>query len=80
MRKGQRSWEGLLGPNSRNKANMAKVKNLNLAIIASATLKAVLCVLLQSNAMLMMLMKIQQAILRRCNIQTATTPRALSFR
>ena len=29
MRKGQRSWERVLAPNSGNKANMAKHKNLN---------------------------------------------------
>ena len=27
MRKGQRSWEGILAPNSGNKANMAEHKN-----------------------------------------------------
>ena len=44
MRKGQRSWEGLLGPNSRNKANTAKDKKFKFRYhsFGNSTLKAVL--------------------------------------
>ena len=51
-RKGQSSWGRVLAPNSRNRENMVKHKNLTFVpFIASATLKAVS---LQLNGMLMM--------------------------
>ena len=74
-RKGQRSWERVLAPDSGNKENMAKNKKITFGpIIASVTLKAVS---LQLNGMLMM-WKIQQTIqddaIRTARIHPAVHP------
>ena len=75
MRKGQRSWERVLAPNSGNKANMAKHKILTFGpILPSVTLKAVSK---QLNGMLMM-WKMQQAMqddaIRTARIHAAVHP------
>ena len=75
MRKGQRSWERVLAPDSGNKENMAKHKKITFGpIIASVTLKALS---LQLNGVLIM-WKIQQKIqddaIRTARIHPAVHP------
>ena len=75
MRKGQRSWERVLAPDSGNKENMAKHKKITFGpIITSVTLKALS---LQLNGVLIM-WKIQQKIqddaIRTARIHPAVHP------